>query len=160
MSFGSAEASGGIRKKIGLLTLFLIGLALVNPWGPVPVYGTVQQITGGHMSIAYLIAIIPMIFVAYVYGIFAAEFPRAGASYTFAAKGLHPYVGFIAGWAVIFAYYLVPLMSVLFFGIFFNALFPAVNIYLIKAICLAAVLFINLRSIGGVAKVNNVLIQP
>jgi putrescine importer len=128
MNFGPVEASGSIRKKIGLVTLFLIGLALVNPWGPVPVYGTVQPITGGHMSIAYLIALVPMIFVAYVYGIFAAEFPRAGASYTFAAKGLHPYVGFIAGWAIILDYCLIPLMCMLFFGIFFNALFPAVNI--------------------------------
>jgi len=157
MSSGSAEASGGIRKKLGLLTVFLIGLALVNPWGPVPVYGAVQPITGGHMAIAYLIALVPMVFVAYVYGIFAAEFPRAGASYTFAAKGLHPYVGFIAGWAIILDYCLIPLMCVLFFGIFFNILFPAVNIYLIRAICLAAVLFLNLRSIKGVAKVNNVL---
>jgi len=156
MSSGSVEA-GGIRKKIGLLSCFFIGLAFVNPWGPVPVYGAVQPMTGGHMSLAYMIAVIPMLFVAYVYGIFAAEFPRAGASYTFVTKGLHPYIGFIAGWAIILDYCLIPLMSVLFFGIFFTALFPAVNIYLIRVICIAVVLFLNLRSIGGVAKVNNVL---
>lgn len=156
MSSGSVDASG-MRKKIGLASCLLMGLGIVSPLGPVSVFGPIEQITSGHMSLAFLIALIPMIFVAYTYGIFAAEFPRAGASYTYVTKGLHPYVGFITGWVLMLDYCLVPLMCMLITSLYFCSLFPAVNIYLVRVISIAVVLIVNLRTIKGVAKVNNII---
>lgn len=156
MSSGSPNAVS-IKKKIGLLSCLLIGVAMVSPLAPVTIFGPVQQLTGGHMPLAFLIALIPMIFVAYVYGIFAAEFPRAGGGYTFVSKGLHPYLGFITGWALLIDYCLVPLMSILIVSIYFCAIFPAVNPYIIRGLCLAFGLLINLKNIRGVAGVNNVI---
>jgi len=156
MSSGSGNAMS-TRKKIGIASCLLIGVAMVSPLAPVTVFGPVQQLTGGHMSLAFLIALIPMIFVAYVYGIFAAEFPRAGGGYTFVSKGLHPYLGFITGWVLLIDYCLVPLMSFLMVSIYFCSIFPAVNPYIIRVICLALGFVINLRTIKGVAGVNNVI---
>lgn len=156
MSSGSVDASG-VRKKIGLASCLLMGLAIVSPLGPVSVFGPIQQITSGHMSLAFLIALIPMIFVAYTYGIFAAEFPRAGASYTYVTKGLHPYVGFITGWVLMLDYCLVPLMCMLITSLYFCSLFPAVNIYLVRVISIAIVFIVNLRTIKGVARINNII---
>jgi len=154
----SSDSSGiSIRKKIGMASIVLMGLGVLSPMGPVTIYGPIQQMTGGHMSLAFLIALIPMIFVAYVYGIFAAEFPRAGASYTFASKGLGSYVGFITGWLFILDYCLVPLMSFLITAIYFCSIFPSVNPYLIKAVFLAVCLILNLRTIKAVEKFNNVI---
>jgi len=154
----STDSSGmSVRKKIGMASIVLMGLGLLSPMGPVTIYGPIQQMTGGNMSIAFLIALIPMIFVAYVYGIFAAEFPRAGASYTFATKGLGQYLGFLTGWLFVLDYCLVPLMSFLITAIYFCAIFPMFNPYLAKVIFLAICLILNLRSIKAVEKFNNII---
>lgn len=156
MSSGTGDTTA-IRKKIGLFSILLIGLAIVSPLGPVTVYGPIQQMTGGHMALSFLIALIPMILVAYVYGIFAAEFPRAGGCYSYVTKSLHPNVGFITGWVLLLEYCLVPYMGAFMTSIYFCALFPSVSPLLIKIVFLLICLFLNLRTISALAKVNNII---
>jgi amino acid transporter len=48
---------------------------------------------------AYLFAAIPAVLAALAYAILASAMPRAGGSYVYASRGLHPYLGFVASFS-------------------------------------------------------------
>lgn len=48
---------------------------------------------------AFLFAAIPALFAAYAYAALATAMPKAGGSYIYASRGLHPYVGFVASFS-------------------------------------------------------------
>lgn len=54
---------------------------------------------GPYVLPAFLMAALPAIFAALAYSILASAMPRAGGSYIFASRGLHPYLGFVASFS-------------------------------------------------------------
>jgi amino acid transporter len=48
---------------------------------------------------AFLFAAVPAILAALAYSILASAMPRAGGSYVYASRGLHPYLGFVASFS-------------------------------------------------------------
>jgi APA family basic amino acid/polyamine antiporter len=48
---------------------------------------------------AFMFAAIPALFAALAYAILASAMPRAGGSYLYASRSLHPYLGFIASFS-------------------------------------------------------------
>ena len=48
---------------------------------------------------AYLFAAVPALLAAMAYAILASAMPRAGGSYVYASRGLHPYLGFVASFS-------------------------------------------------------------
>lgn len=54
---------------------------------------------GGFVLPAFLFAAIPAIFAAFAYAALSSAMPRAGGSYLFASRGLHPYLGFVASFS-------------------------------------------------------------
>jgi len=96
------------RRVLSRRDLVLYGLVILTPTAPYPVFGIVQQLSGGHAALAYVVAMVAMFFTAASYGKMAAVFPSAGSTYTYAQKGLNPHAGFLAGWAMILDYFLIP----------------------------------------------------
>ena len=58
---------------------------------------------GGALPLATLFALIASVFVALSIGELARHLPSAGSFYTYTAKGIHPWVGFLVAWAYAFA---------------------------------------------------------
>ena len=54
---------------------------------------------GPYVLPAFLLAAMPAIFAALSYSILASAMPRAGGSYIYASRGLHPYLGFVASFS-------------------------------------------------------------
>lgn len=54
---------------------------------------------GPYVLPAFLVAAVPAIFAALAYSILASAMPRAGGSYLYASRGLHPYLGFVASFS-------------------------------------------------------------
>ena len=54
---------------------------------------------GPYVIPAFLFAALPALLAAMAYAILASAMPRAGGSYIFASRGLHPYLGFVASFA-------------------------------------------------------------
>lgn len=54
---------------------------------------------GPYVLPAFLMAALPAIFAALAYSILASAMPRAGGSYIYASRGLHPYLGFVASFS-------------------------------------------------------------
>lgn len=54
---------------------------------------------GPYVIPAFLFAAIPALLAAFAYAMLSSAMPRAGGSYVFASRGLHPYLGFVASFS-------------------------------------------------------------
>ncbi len=54
---------------------------------------------GPHVLTAYFLAAFPAVLAALSYAVLASAMPRAGGSYVYASRSLHPYLGFIASFS-------------------------------------------------------------
>ena len=106
--------------------LILYGLVILTPTAPYPVYGIVQQVSQGHAALSYLVAMVAMLFTAASYGKMSGAFPSAGSTYTYAQRALNEHVGFLAGWAMMLDYFLIPLLSVIYVALTAERLLPQV----------------------------------
>ncbi|MGN5377900.1 hypothetical protein ACQ4WX_10165 [Streptomyces lasalocidi] len=71
---------------------------------------------GGSLPLAVLIALVACLFTASCVAELARELPAAGSVATYAARGLHPAVGFLVGWGYVFVEALVPPLLLLQLG--------------------------------------------
>ena len=96
------------KRVLTLKDLTIYGIAFMTPIAPAYIYGFASESTGGMLPLAYLIAMVAMIFSAYSYGRMAAVFPSGGSTYTYTQRAINPHLGFFAGWAMFMDYVLVP----------------------------------------------------
>ena len=78
-----------------------------------PIYGVVCQQAKGHVVTTILIGMVAMLFTAISYGRMARAYPSAGSAYTYVGRELHPALGYLTGWAMIFDYILNPIICVI-----------------------------------------------
>ncbi len=92
----------GLVRELGLLGLTATGIASMVGAGinviPFTIQRTVPGI-GGLVQPAFLFAAIPAVLAGFAYAILASAMPRAGGSYVYASRALHPYLGFIASFS-------------------------------------------------------------
>jgi amino acid transporter len=100
---------------------------------------------------------VAMLFTAASYGKMSGAFPSAGSTYTYAQKALHPNIGFIAGWAMILDYFLIPLVSVVYVALTANRLFPQIPYAVWAILCTFSITAINVRGIRVTARAGNVM---
>lgn len=96
---GNAAGGSGLTRELGLLGLAATGIcsmlgAAINVI-PFMIQRSVPGI-GPYVLPAYLFATVPAVLAALAYAILASAMPRAGGSYVYASRGLHPYLGFVA----------------------------------------------------------------
>ena len=149
--------AGSLRRVLGLKDLILYGIILIMPIAPVPLYGVAQKLSQGHAVTTILLAMVAMTLTAFSYGRMAAKFPAAGSAYTYVGRGLNPHLGFLAGWAMIMDYLLVPLICTVYGVLTIQRLVPAVPYAVWAAILAGAMTVINLRGIRATANANLVL---
>ncbi|AFH59854.1 APC family permease [Paenibacillus caseinilyticus] len=115
-----------LKKSLTLFGVVYLGLAWMTPMIYFSVYGIAYDTSQGMLTQAYLVAFLAIFFTASSYGIMARTFPASGSAYTYVKKSIHPYPGFLVGWALLLDYLFSPLIACLTFGIYLNAQFPSV----------------------------------
>src|SRR5689334_20167401 len=86
-----------------------------------------------------------------------ALYPSAGSAYTYAARGLNPHLGFLAGWAMILDYLLVPVICTIYGALTLQSLIPW-SFYWLGVVLLAASMTVaNLLGERATARTNLVL---
>lgn len=91
-----------LSRKLGLLSLAATGICSMLGASvyvvPIMIQRNVPGI-GPYVLPAFLLAAIPALLAAFAYASLSSAMPRAGGSYIFASRGLHPYLGFVASFA-------------------------------------------------------------
>ena len=146
-----------LKRILSRRDLILYGLVILTPTAPYPVYGIVQQTSNGHAALSYLVAMVAMLFTAASYGKMSGVFPSAGSTYTYVQNALDPHVGFLAGWAMILDYFLIPLLSVIYAALTANRLAPQVPYWVWAVAFTLAITLVNVRGIRVTARAGNVM---
>ncbi|HEF5872463.1 TPA: APC family permease [Burkholderia cenocepacia] len=160
--FGEYARRGGTDTRkphpLGLATLVIFGLAYMLPMTVFTTYGLVTNETNGHLTAAYAVTLIAMLFTARSYGHMARLMPSAGSAYTFASRNFGTSAGFMVGWALLMDYLFIPMISYLAIGIYMKQIFPTVpaSVWIVGSIALITVL--NIVGIRLVNRVNLILI--
>lgn len=147
-----------LKRVLTLKDLAIYGIAFMTPIAPAYIYGSVTEITGGTLAMAYVIATVAMLFTAYSYGHMAAAFPVAGSTYTYTQRGINHNLGFLSGWAMFMDYVLVPLIVFMVGASYANAAVPAVP-YAVWVLLIAGVVTtVNYFGVQMAARTNIVLV--
>ena len=91
-----------LSRKLGILGLTATGICSMMGASiyimPFMIHRSVPGI-GPYVLHAFLLAAVPAVLAAFAYSILASAMPRAGGSYIYASRGLHPYFGFVASFS-------------------------------------------------------------
>lgn len=151
MSAVEPPETPALRRVLSRTDLILYGLVILTPTAAYPFFGIVQDASRGHAALSYLVAMVGMLFTAASYGRMAGAFPLAGSAYSYAGKAIHPHAGFLAGWAMVLDYLLIPLLSVVYASLTSARLIPSVPYWLWVVLYSVAITYVNARGIRSTA---------
>ena len=161
MSNDSVEKFGYKQELHRALTyrdLLVYGLIFMVPIAPFGIFGGVFQGSGGMIALAYAIGMVGMMITASSYAQMSKAFPMAGSVYTYAGRGIHPNVGFLAGWVILLDYVLVPTLLSIVAAIAMNSFVAAIPVWAWLLFFIVANTIINYSGIELTAKVNKVVL--
>src|SRR5438270_13716505 len=148
-----------LKRVLTLWDLIFYGIVLIQPIAPVPLYGVAQKLSDGHFVTIILIALFAMLITAVSYGRMGALYPSAGSAYTYVGRGLNPHLGFLAGWAIILHYSLLPLINTVWISTALHERYVHQVAYVVWALLIAGVMtMLNLVGVKASANANTVLL--
>jgi amino acid transporter len=151
------DTAPGLRRALHLRHLIFMGLIIIQPTAPMPLFGVVSNKAGGHVASTILAAMAGMLLTAISYGRMARLYPSAGSAYTYVGKEIHPTLGFLTGWGLLLDYVINPLICVIWCAKAAGNLVPAVP-YLAWTVFFAILFtWLNLRNIQAAASTHKYL---
>ncbi|NAZ82652.1 amino acid permease [Kineococcus sp. R8] len=147
-----------LKRGLSLKHLLVYGLVFMVPIAPFSIFGGVFDASHGMVPLTYLIGFVAMIFTAVSYQQMSRAFPIAGSVYSYAGRGISPSVGFLAGWAILLDYLLIPTLLYVIGANAMANVFPSVPqpVWIVAFVLVNTV--VNLRGIETTAKANNVFL--
>lgn len=143
-----------LKRVLSLSDLIIYGIILIQPVAALPLFGHANNISKGHAVTTILVAMVAMIFTAISYGRMANRYPSAGSAYTYVGRGIHPYLGFLAGWSMFMDYLFIPILCVIFTSVTANHLMPYLP-YLFWIVFFACgFTFLNMKGIKVASRAN------
>jgi putrescine importer len=154
----SSDPNPGLKRVLGLSSLVLYGIIVVQPTAPMPLFGAAVSLGHGHAVTTVLIGMVAMLFTAISYGRMANAYPSAGSAYTYVSREIHPSIGYVVGWGMLFDYVMNPIICVIWVSKAAMNLIPAIP-FAVFAISFA-VLFtaMNLRGIEASSRTNSYIV--
>jgi amino acid transporter len=123
----TAVKTGDAVRLLQVLTfwdLVVYGLVYVSPLGPWSTWGFAGALSGGAVSLVYLLGATALGFTAFSYAQMCTEVPEAGSVYSYAGFSMGETAGFLAGWMILLDYLLLPALMYVFCGVALSAYVP------------------------------------
>ena len=158
MELNEFEPTQKLHRVLSLRDLVLYGIVAVTPSAPATVFGLAEVKSHGHVVLTILAAMVAMVLTAISYGRMAALYPSAGSAYSYVSRGIHPYVGFFAGWAMLLDYVFIPLFCVIYGTLALQRALPGMPYALGALLFAGGITFVNLRGIRYTARANEVML--
>ncbi|MBV9044260.1 MAG: APC family permease [Alphaproteobacteria bacterium] len=158
---GGIEAFGykqELKRSLSLFDLLVYGLVFIVPGAPIAVFGIVFNASHGMVPLVYLVGLVAMLFTALSYMSMARAIPVAGSVYAYAGQGLGSFAGYIAGWAILLDYLLLPALNYVASAIALHATLPIVPAWAFVVVLLAIATVVNALGIETTARANFVML--
>jgi putrescine importer len=147
-----------LQRVLSLSDLFWYGIVAVTPSAPATIFGLADSESRGHVVVTVLAGMVAMVLTAISYGRMASLYPSAGSAYTYVSRGIHPYIGFAAGWAMLLDYIVIPLFCVIYGTLALQRALPWLPFFVGSAIFAGGITLANLRGIRATARNNQILL--
>lgn len=147
-----------LQRSLGFADLMIYGLIFMVPIAPFGIFGYVFSTSHGMVALAYVIGLVAMAFTALSYAQMARAFPMAGSVYTYAGRGIAAPVGFMAGWAILLDYVLVPSLLYLIASTAMNSFVPAIPIWAWLVLFVLLNTVVNYLGIQMTARITRVML--
>lgn len=157
-SSATPRTSGKLTRTLGLWAIVGLGLGYMTPTVVFDTFGIVSEMTEGSVPLAYMVALVVMLFTAISYGKMTRAFPSAGSAYTYVRESMHPNLGFMVGWTSLMDYLLLPMVNALIIRLYMEQMFPDVPKEIFVLVYVAAVTAIVYFSMRGTSSVNGLLL--
>ncbi len=158
MEMNQAAEEHSLKRVLTRRDLIIYGIAFMTPIAPAYIFGYATEVTGGTLAMAYIVAMVAMLFTALSYGKMARAFPVAGSTYSYTQKAINPYLGFFAGWAMFLDYVLVPLIVFMVGAAYAHSTVPEVPYYAWVIMIALVTTVVNYRGVDLAAKTNLILV--
>lgn len=147
-----------LKRALTLGDLVVYGLIFIVPIAPFSIFGIVYNASHGMVALVYLIGLVAMSLTAISYMTMSAACPLAGSGYSYARFGMGEWAGFIAGWAMLLDYLLIPGLAYLGPGYALKDNWQASPVLLWVFIFLAINTALNVSGVESLAKANRFLL--
>jgi putrescine importer len=153
----TSSSGPGLKRVLGLSSLILYGIILIQPTAPMPLFGAAANMAKGHVVTTILIGMVAMLFTAISYGRMANAYPSAGSAYTYVSREIHPALGYFVGWGMIFDYIMNPIICVIWISKAAMNLIPEIP-FPVYAVAFALLFTgMNLRGIEASSRTNSII---
>lgn len=147
-----------LKRSLSFWDLIIYGLIFMVPIAPFGIYGDVVTTSKGMVALAYLIGMVGMIFTALSYARMSDAFPIAGSVYAYAGKGINQYIGFVAGWAILLDYILIPSLLYVVSAQALSGMVPGIPSWVWLVFFILINTLINYFGIEFTAKANTIIL--
>lgn len=147
-----------LRRSMSLTDVVVYGLIYMVPMAPLPVFGLIFNFSAGMVALVYLVAAFAMVFSALSYKEMALHYPIAGSVYSYVRLGLNGFVGFLAGWAILLDYLLLPALLSVFAAAAMVSLWSVVPAWAWIVVFVVVAALVNLGGISVTATMNKVFL--
>jgi len=147
-----------LKRSLGLWAIVGLGLGYMTPTVVFDTFGIVSKETNGVVPLAYVAALVVMLFTAISYGKMVQVFPSAGSAYTYTRETMNPHLGFMVGWAALLDYLLLPMVNALIIRIYMVSFFPDVPAWIWVVGYVIIVTGFNAWSMGKTSNLNFLLV--
>lgn len=143
-----------LRRSLRLIDLILYGIVFMSPIAAFAVFGFVRDASHGAIALAYAIGCFAMMLTGLSYASMARAVPVAGSVYHYASRSMGEAVGFIAGWAILLDYILLPALMILLGGVVMNSAAPAVPVSAWVLLFLTFATIVNLLGLKATTRTD------
>ena len=153
----SSNNGPGLKRVLGLSSLVLYGIILIQPTAPMPLFGAAVGLAKGHVVTTILIGMVGMLFTAISYGRMANAYPSAGSAYTYVSREIHPALGYFVGWGMIFDYIMNPIICVIWVSQAAINIIPEIPLGVYLVVFTLLFTGMNLRGIESSSRTNTII---
>ncbi len=154
-SFGYRQE---LKRTLSPFDLLVYGLVFITPIAPWSSFGFVFNASHGMVPLVYVVGLVAMLFTALSYMTMSAAFPVAGSVYAYAGRGIGESAGFLAGWALLLDYLLLPTLIYVICAVSVHAVAPALPKPLLVAVFLGFNTVVNLWGIESTARLSVIML--
>ena len=163
---GGGTGKGLAKGQLGLFGSTIMGLASTAPvYSLVATLGFVISAVGLQTPIAFILAFVPMFFIAFAYRELNRAVPDCGTTFTWATKAFGPWVGWLGGWGVAMAGIIVLANLAQIAGIYFWLLLQqealSENVFVTTAtgvVFIIGMVYVSYRGVEIGQRLQNVLL--
>lgn len=147
-----------LKRTLSPFDLLVYGLVFIAPVAPWSTFGFVFNASHGMVPLVYVVGLVAMVFTARSYMVMSQAFPVAGSVYAYAGRGIGQSAGFLAGWALLLDYLLIPTLVYVICAVAIHSVMPALPKPVLVVVLLAFNTAINMMGIGSTAKLSVALL--